>query len=72
MTSLPVIAYHALADARTPIAVAPMRFEATMQAMRKAGWRSLAMHEVLAGLGHGEWPARSFALHFSPSLIFPA
>ena len=22
------------------------------------------MHEVLAGLGQGEWPARSFALHF--------
>ena len=48
--AIPVLTYHALAEARSPIAVSPDRFRATMTAMHRAGWRTLSDEELLRGL----------------------
>ena len=61
---IPVLTYHAIEAAATPIAVSPDRFAATMRAMRAAGWRTAGDSEVLNGLAGGRWPERTFVLHF--------
>ncbi len=64
MNAVPVLTYHAIARARTPIAVSPGRFSDTMRAMKRAGWRTLGLDDLLTGLADGRWPDRTFALHF--------
>ncbi len=64
MTALPVLTYHALADAASPLAVAPALFARTMTRLAHDGWRTLNEREVQAGLQAGRWPARSFVVHF--------
>lgn len=61
---IPVLTYHAIADADTPIAVSPARFAATMRAMCAAGWRTIGDAELEVALDTGRVPARSFVLHF--------
>lgn len=64
MTRLPVLTYHAIDDARSPITVSPRAFASTMQRLARAGWRTITEAEALAGRTAGVWPARSFVLHF--------
>ncbi|MEQ1727849.1 MAG: polysaccharide deacetylase family protein [Vicinamibacterales bacterium] len=64
MTALAVLTYHAIADAASPLAVAPALFARTMARLAHEGWRTLDEGEVQAGLRAGTWPARSFVVHF--------
>jgi peptidoglycan/xylan/chitin deacetylase (PgdA/CDA1 family) len=65
---IPVLTYHAIAEERSPLAVTPRRFAATMHALRESGWRTLTIEQLLQGLAAGEWPPRSFVLHFDDGL----
>ena len=62
--AIPVLTYHAIADAASPIAVSPSCFAETMTAMHRAGWRTTSDEELLRGLADGGWPERTFVLHF--------
>lgn len=64
MTALPVLTYHAIADAASPLAVRPALFASTMTRLARDGWRTLNEREVQAGLEAGAWPARSCVVHF--------
>lgn len=61
---VPVLTYHAIAEADTPIAVAPAVFAATMHAMRDAGWRTVDDEAVARIARDGRWSPRTFVLHF--------
>lgn len=63
-SAIPVLTYHAIADAASPIAVSPARFGDTMTAMHRAGWRTVSDEDLRRGLADGAWPARTFVLHF--------
>lgn len=61
---MPVLTYHSIETAATPIAVSPERFAATMRAMKEAGWRTGTDADVRQGQTTGAWPERTFVLHF--------
>lgn len=64
MTRLPVLTYHAIEVSSSPLAVSPAAFSETMKRLSQAGWHTLSDADILGGLTRGEWPERSFVIHF--------
>lgn len=62
--ALPVLMYHAIDDVRSPLAVPAHAFVRTMQELAHEGWRTVTDAEIAGGLARGEWPDRTFAIHF--------
>lgn len=62
--ALPVLTYHSIDGAGSPISTAPEEFRRQMGMLADSGWRTLTMHEMLAGHAAGAWPRRSLVITF--------
>jgi peptidoglycan/xylan/chitin deacetylase (PgdA/CDA1 family) len=61
---LPVLTYHSIDETGSPVSTSPALFEHQMRTLAAAGWQSLSLDAVSAGVGPGVWPRRSFLLTF--------
>lgn len=64
MKRLPILTYHSLDDSGSAISITPTLFRLQMEHLRRNGWRTLCLDELLEGHAQGEWPARSLLLTF--------
>lgn len=65
MHTIPVITYHAIGEAASPLFTPPARFEATLAHLAEAGYRTVSLQRVLGWLRSGAaFPAKTVVLAF--------
>lgn len=62
---LPIVTYHSLSDARSPVAVSVSRFESHLRAFSAAGYRTVALRDAFsAGSSEPALPEKPFVITF--------
>lgn len=62
---LPIVTYHSLNEARSPVAVSPSVFESHLRAFAAAGYRTVALGGALRAIASGAaLPENAFAITF--------
>jgi peptidoglycan/xylan/chitin deacetylase (PgdA/CDA1 family) len=65
MPSLPVLTFHAICDARSPVAVDPATFRRMMERLASAGWKTVTASEAVSfARGVATTPPRRLAITF--------